>query len=123
MFPYQLRKHMGSHLVREDKFYKCPVGECPHSFSAKQDLVRHQKTHEGVHYLCPICNKFDREDPKKVHEHILQFHGPSDQYTCECGVQCQKRNKMNRHTKKCGKKVTRRIWDAPAPKKIETIIE
>lgn len=85
----------------EDKNLQCDI--CEKMFSRKKHLARHMRLHtdQNVKMTCDICGKvFIYKWSLKVH---MQIHANFKEYSCECGMQFNRRDKMLEHRKTHGR--------------------
>ncbi|VVC41601.1 Zinc finger C2H2-type [Cinara cedri] len=56
--------------------FTCTFAGCVKVFSAKQNLLRHAKTHDGIKFQCALCPKmFTRKDTRAEHIKIIHRDG------------------------------------------------
>lgn len=68
-----LKKRSRAHRLGDPRFY-CTYPDCPKSFTRKEHLRRHERTHENVKaFSCSFCNRaFARSDV--LNRHVQQMH-------------------------------------------------
>ena len=120
-YPERLRR---MEEINSENRFKCHI--CPKTYSQKESLVRHEKTHyEEKSFECEICNKtFRRKDHLKRHQNLthkrtLFYHKekcghPSTSqnipalprnFSCDnCGRIFSDHSNCKRHKKKCDAK-------------------
>ena len=61
--------------------YQCREADCNSSFSRKWNLIRHQQRYHQEVYSesCILCQKVFTEN-KRLQEHLIVDHGPSEQF-------------------------------------------
>ncbi|EPY49585.1 zinc finger protein Zas1 [Schizosaccharomyces cryophilus OY26] len=67
------RKRSRAHQIGDPRFY-CTYLDCPKSFTRKEHLRRHERTHENLKtFTCSFCQRaFARSDV--LHRHVQQMH-------------------------------------------------
>ncbi|XP_054280548.1 PR domain zinc finger protein 15-like [Macrosteles quadrilineatus] len=73
--------HLNTHYgVRP---FKCPESKCKASFTQKDKLIRHQKSHKReVKVMCPLCDKqYTTQDI--LNHHLLKVHSTNKQFRCD----------------------------------------
>ncbi|WBW72489.1 transcription regulator Zas1 [Schizosaccharomyces osmophilus] len=67
------RKRSRAHQIGDPRFY-CTYLDCPKSFTRKEHLRRHERTHENLKtFTCSFCHRaFARSDV--LHRHVQQMH-------------------------------------------------
>ena len=65
----------------EERRFRCNFENCTSSFSRKWNLVRHEQRYHNVTYSesCLLCKKVFTEN-RKLQEHLLLDHGPSEKF-------------------------------------------
>ncbi len=92
-----LKNHEKRHV--EKTRYKCDFEGCTSTFSIKQSLVVHYKTHTGERELCCHCGKAFTQKGA-LRRHIQVIHNEEKPYKCSfenCNAAFSRKNSLNVH--------------------------
>ena len=80
----------------ESREFKCQEPFCDRNFSHKSDLVKHERTHSGVVYLCSHCT-YSNTDERNYNQH-LRKHTNETPFMCKmCGQRFKYTMQLKRH--------------------------